>query len=571
MSKVTSLAYALRMWVEPGDHVHLAYNEARPNAMVLGLARRFQDMRPNLTLSTGGLVSAQAVVISEHLASHVIGSFIGDNYPNAAPNPTFQSAVASGEVALEETTLWTLVARLKAGALGVPFFPVRSLAGTDLRHQGWVDTVEDPFGQGPVTVVQALNPDITLLHGVAADEDGNVVLSPPVGEGAWGALAARKGVIASVEAVVDRQTIRRHQSLVQIPAHRVVAVCEVPFGAHPYGLYSPIPEVAGYVEDEDFILEQRRTCRDADEQRRWVDAWVRGTESHRDYLDLVGRTRLDALIGRGAVGTSRLDRLDVDSRPATASERMVLQAAEVISGMVRNNGLDVIMTGIGFAHLAAWLAYDALAQSGAFVPLMAEIGAYGYEPQPGDPFIFSHRNLSTCSWMADVSAILGAAHGNRANKTIAALGAGEIDAAGNMNSSRTAEGGFLVGSGGANDITSGANAIVVVVKHGRHRLVDRVPFVTCSGARVRVIVTDQAVLRRDEPAGEFVLTSVLVPESGTVENAVRKAVDGCGWQLSVGREVSAFSPPNAQTLTRLRSFDPRHAFLPAPTETPVLQ
>ncbi|HEX9832609.1 MAG TPA: CoA-transferase, partial [Mycobacterium sp.] len=129
MSKVTALADALRTWVAPGDHVHLAYNEARPNAMVLGLARRFLGTQPHLTLSTGGLVSAQAVVVSEQLASRVMGSFIGDNYPNAAPNAVFQTAIANGTVTLEETTLWTLVARLKAGALGIPFFPVRSLTG----------------------------------------------------------------------------------------------------------------------------------------------------------------------------------------------------------------------------------------------------------------------------------------------------------------------------------------------------------------------------------------------------------------------------------------------------------
>jgi acyl CoA:acetate/3-ketoacid CoA transferase beta subunit len=93
------------------------------------------------------------------------------------------------------------------------------------------------------------------------------------------------------------------------------------------------------------------------------------------------------------------------------------------------------MTGIGFANLAAWVAHRALA---------------------GHPFIFSHRNLPTCTWMTGVTEILGAVLAGDHGGALAVLGAGTVDRNGNMNSSRSASGRFLVGSGGAADIASGA-------------------------------------------------------------------------------------------------------------------
>lgn len=47
-------------------------------------------------------------------------------------------------------------------------------------------------------VVRALRPDLVLVQGLAADPAGNVILAPPYGEAAWGALAARVGVLACV-------------------------------------------------------------------------------------------------------------------------------------------------------------------------------------------------------------------------------------------------------------------------------------------------------------------------------------------------------------------------------------
>jgi acyl CoA:acetate/3-ketoacid CoA transferase beta subunit len=449
-----------------------------------------------------------------------------------------------------------------AGALGVPFLPVNSLGGSGLAAQDWVATTSDPFGGGAVTVVAALQPDVVVLHGVAADPDGNVILSPPYGETAWGSLAARRGVIATVEKVLDAEDVRRYQSLVKIPAHVVRAVCPLPLGAHPYGLYSPIPEVAGYAEDDAFILDQRAAAAEPARQRAWVDTWIHSTPSHADYLDRLGADRLGRLLGAATPGAWSLtgDAIDRHS-PAAAEERMTIEAARVIEGRIAAGGVDVLMTGIGYANLAAWVAHGRMVAAGRDVPLMAEIGAYGYDPRPGDPFIFSHRNLPTCSWMTDVAGILGSIVAGRHGNCLAVVGAGAIDRDGNVNSSRTGKGGFLVGSGGANDIASGAAELIVVLKHGRHRLVPAVPFVTCPGERVGCIVTTEAVLERDRASGGFVVQRVL-DGTGGLACAVERVRAGCGFDLDVARDISVAAPVDRAELDRLRSFDPRGSFLP---------
>ena len=74
-------------------------------------------------------------------------------------------------------------------------------------------------------------PDVALLHAPVADRAGNVALHPPLLEGVWGALAARRGAIVTVERVVD--DLRPWSHLVRIPAHRVLAVVRGADGRAP--------------------------------------------------------------------------------------------------------------------------------------------------------------------------------------------------------------------------------------------------------------------------------------------------------------------------------------------------
>jgi acyl CoA:acetate/3-ketoacid CoA transferase beta subunit len=186
---------------------------------------------------------------------------------------------------------------------------------------------------------------------------------------------------------------------------------------------------------------------------------------------------------------------------------------------------------------------------------------FGYAPKPGEPFLFANRNLPTCTMMTDVMGVLGTLVSGSSNRALGAVGAGQVDKEGNVNSTYTDEGTFLTGSGGANDIASASREVLVTVKHSKRRLVDRVPYVTSPGGRVRTIVTSLAIFERD--AAGLVLTGYLPAAGSTPAQAVAKIQAGCGWELRVSPQLEAVPAPTPQELQLIRLFDPRRTFLGA--------
>ena len=130
---------------------------------------------------------------------------------------------------MEHWSILTLSQRLEAAARGLPAAVTGSLVGSSMAENEAFAVVDSPFG--PLGLLEPLVPDVALVHAAAADPAGNLVLSEPLLDGVWGAWAARRGVVATVERVVDDIEGLGHR--VKIPAHRVLAVAEAPYGAHP--------------------------------------------------------------------------------------------------------------------------------------------------------------------------------------------------------------------------------------------------------------------------------------------------------------------------------------------------
>src|SRR5208283_5385440 len=101
-----------------------------------------------------------------------------------------------------------------------------------------------------IGLLKALNPDISIVHGVAADREGNTIMTAPYSESLWGAKASTGGVIVTVEKLVSADVIRQHSHLVRLPAYMVNSVSVVPLGAHPGGVWSQgIEQCEAYAED----------------------------------------------------------------------------------------------------------------------------------------------------------------------------------------------------------------------------------------------------------------------------------------------------------------------------------
>ena len=159
-----------------------------------------------------------------------------------------------------------------------------------------------------------------------------------------------------------------------------------------------------------------------------------------------------------------------------------------------------------------------------------------------------HRSAASC-----------AGAGGTGTTAIGCLGAAQVDCHGNLNStSLLPDGPFLVGSGGANDVASRAQECLVITKAGPARLPERVTYVTSPGERVRTVVTDLGILRKRD--GDLCLAAVGAGDS-PLEDRVRAAVAGCGWDVTVDRSVEELSPPTMPEVLALRRYDPRGWFL----------
>ena len=88
---------------------------------------------------------------------------------------------------------------------------------------------------------------MALVHAAAADHDGNLYLSEPLLEGVWGALAARRGVVATVEQVID--DVDRAGAPGPDPGPSGAGRGGDPLRAHPGGCYAPGLPVHSYGED----------------------------------------------------------------------------------------------------------------------------------------------------------------------------------------------------------------------------------------------------------------------------------------------------------------------------------
>ena len=501
----------------------------------------------------------------------MLASYLGDSYPFPAPNPLIQKAFAGGKVKFEEWSMLTLTQRLVAGALGLPFFPTRSLAGSSLAENldGYT-LAADPFSGEEIGLVRALRPDLSLVHGWLADPEGNTVLNMPLVGNAYGALAAREGAVVTVERVVSTAELARYREHVRIPAEAVRAVVEVPFGAHPSG-HHHFPQregEGGYAEDRPFILEARRACRRDETYRSWLEEWILGCPDHRSYLAKLGPERLLTLKGRLSADAWSLHFLEGgngagsgDGPPATGAERMIVAAGREIERLALKRGYRSILAGVGASHMASWMAYYSLLAQDRRVALLAEIGLYGFVPLPGDSFVFALQNFPTARLYSDVLHILGGFVSGNPGPCLGVLGAAQVDCRGNINSSQVpAASLYLVGSGGGNDVASSAAEVVVVAEQAPHRFVEEVPFITSPGERVTTVLSQYGLYRKDPTDGILKLAAYQERPGVTALETVQEIKERCGWDLQLCPDLVPLAPPSLEELSRLRCLDPERYF-----------
>ena len=161
----------------------------------------------------------------------------------------FCRGVERGEIEVEDYSHFAITSRLVAAGLGIPFMPIKSMAGTDLmsRRNFEADKARPlhcPFTGEPVLLVPAVRPDVAVIHVARSDRAGNGQLFGYTAVVEEQARAAER-VIVTAEEVVEDAVIRAQPELTVLPGFLVDAVVEVPFGLAP-------PE---WIEDPQFDLD----------------------------------------------------------------------------------------------------------------------------------------------------------------------------------------------------------------------------------------------------------------------------------------------------------------------------
>jgi len=229
--------------------------------------------------------------------------------------PRWRKAVERGEIEWEDYSNFAMVSRFAAGAMGLPFMPIRSLLGSDVMHQEALTreqraadlrtspqklhVMESPFDPSDrVVLVPAIHTDFAILHVQKATIAGTVRIEGQSFADVQQALCADH-VIVTTEEIVAEEVLRREPERNPLPFFAVHHVCHVPFGAHPYAVFDY------YDYDPSQLKTYHDGARDDATFQEYLARYVYGVKSHAEYLEAVGGSaRLDGLKADPAYGYS---------------------------------------------------------------------------------------------------------------------------------------------------------------------------------------------------------------------------------------------------------------------------
>lgn len=294
--KTTTMREAIATHVTDGATVALeGFTHLIPTAAGHEIIRQG---RKDLTIArmTADIVTDQ--LIAGGCVRKLVSSFVGNS--TAGSLGELRRRIETGQpepLEYEEYSHYGMICRYLAGAQRLPFYPLRSYAGSDVPAVNPdIRKVTSPY-PGPdgepeqVYVVPPLNPDVTIVHAQRADRAGNTQVWGLTGIQAEAVYAARTAIVV-VEEVVADEVVRSDPNRTVIPAHAVDAVVECPGGAHP-------AFAQGYYDrDGEFYRAWSQISKDPDRLQRWLDEWVRGTADHAEYLAKLGaETRQRLAVG----------------------------------------------------------------------------------------------------------------------------------------------------------------------------------------------------------------------------------------------------------------------------------
>lgn len=283
MSKVMTTAEAVKKFVGDGDFLFIGGYICRPP--FAAIHEIIRQKKRGLTITRSNAADDFDMLIGAGCVNRFISTFISLGLYGLAR--CYRRSIEQGiphRIEIEEYTNLSLPLMLMAGAMGMPFVPVKDMAGTDLMKvssfmgEDKFKIIESPFDGKPTMLVPSLKPDLAIIHVQQADEQGNAQIWGIGGDCRWGANAAKK-VIVSCERIVSREVVGKDPSRTVVPGFKVVAVTEEPFGAHPG--YTP----GFYDVDFGYGLDYQQASNTVEGFAGFLDEWVFGVKDRTQYTE----------------------------------------------------------------------------------------------------------------------------------------------------------------------------------------------------------------------------------------------------------------------------------------------
>ena len=289
--KVMSLEEAAAL-IKDGEKVGIGGStlSRTPMAMIWSLIRA---RRKNLTCARGITSSEGDWLLGSGTSSHVVSSWFSQGIVWGI-SKVMRHYVENGLARFDEWSHMAMGMRFRAGAMGLPFLPLRSMLGSDVvRLRPEARAMDCPFTGDKLLLVPALNPDVALIHVQRCDAYGNAQMDGLQFLDIDLAMAA-SSVILTTERIVSNDQIRRAPDQTKIPFFTVDAVVEVPFGCAPHecsGVNEPLFRHMDYYTS----LVNKDPVKGMAE---YLEHYIYGPKSWAGYLELLGlETLLEAAKG----------------------------------------------------------------------------------------------------------------------------------------------------------------------------------------------------------------------------------------------------------------------------------
>ena len=264
-----------------------------PMAMIWQLIRA---RKKNLSCARGIVSTDGDLLFGSGIADHMATSWFAQGILWGL-SKVMRHHVETGSARYDEWSHMAMGMRFRAGGMGVPFLPIRSMLGSDvLRLRPEAKEMTCPFTGETLLLVPALNPDVALIHVQRCDAYGNAQMDGLQFMDIDLALAANR-VVLTTERVVSNDQIRREPDQTKIPFFCVDAVVEVPYGSAPhecYGVYEPM------TKHLDAYVAQVNKSPVAG-MRAYLDRYVYGPASWNEFLSLIG---MDEILQASRLGRS---------------------------------------------------------------------------------------------------------------------------------------------------------------------------------------------------------------------------------------------------------------------------